>query len=76
MFAGLVVTRNLPTSLFQVLTCGSKLHAVNDAHTKSSRGYIATGVVISSCRHALVRSNGAADLQRGERYGYHILYYP
>ena len=44
------------------------LHAVNDAHTKSSRGYLATGVVISSCRHALVRPNGAADLQRGERY--------
>lgn len=44
------------------------LHAVNDAHTKSSRGYLATGVVISSCRHAFVRSNGAADLQRGERY--------
>jgi len=44
------------------------LHAVNDAHTKSSHGYLATGVVISSCRHAFVRSNGAADLQRGERY--------
>ena len=41
---------------------------MNNAHTKSSRGYLATGVVISSCRHALVRSNGAADLQRGERY--------
>jgi len=43
------------------------LHAVNDAHTKSSRGYLATGVVISSCRHMFVRPNGAADLQRGER---------
>jgi hypothetical protein len=53
---------------FQTLACGSMLHAVNDAHTKSSRGYIATGVAISSCRHALVRANGAADLQRGERY--------
>ena len=50
------------------------LHAVNDAHTKSSRGYLATGVVISSCRHALVRSNGAADLQRGERYGVSMPY--
>jgi hypothetical protein len=56
------------------MTCGSKLHAVNDAHTKSSRGYLATGVVISSCRHALVRSNGAADLQLGERYGRLIPY--
>lgn len=44
------------------------LHAVNEAQTKSSRGYLATGVAISSCRHALVRPNGAADLQRGERY--------
>ena len=44
------------------------LHAVNDAHTKPSRGYIATGVVVASCRHALVRANGAVDLQRGERY--------
>ena len=52
----------------QPLTCGSMLHAVNDAHTKSSRGYLATGVVISSCRHALVRPNGAADLQHGEWY--------
>lgn len=62
------------TLFFQVMACGSKLHAVNDAHTKSSRGYLATGVVISSCRHALVRSNGAADLQRGERYGRLISY--
>ena len=44
------------------------LHAVNDTNTKRSRGYIATGVVIASCRHALVRPTGAVDLQRGERY--------
>ena len=56
-------------NFFKLLTCGSNLHTVNDAHTKSSRGYLATGVVISSCQHVLVQSNGAADLQRGERYG-------
>ena len=65
--------RYLPVSMTaddiaQTLACGSMLHAVNDAHTKSSRGYLATGVAISSCRHALVRANGAADLQLGERY--------
>ena len=52
----------------QILACGSVLHAVNDAHTKSSCGYLATGVAISLCWHALVRANGAADLQCGERY--------
>ena len=44
------------------------LHAVNDAHTKSSRGLLATGVMIAVCRHSCIRPNSAADLQRGERY--------
>lgn len=51
----------------QVTTCGSDLHAVNDAYVKNSTGYLVTGVVAVSCRHALVRRNGVADLQKGER---------
>ena len=30
----------------QTSTCGSMLHAVNEAHTSASRGYLAAGVVI------------------------------
>jgi hypothetical protein len=52
----------------QTLSCGSKLHAVNEAYTKYSRGYAVTGVVAVSCRHGLVRPTGVADLQKGEKY--------
>ena len=49
------------------MTCGSQLHAVNQAYTKYSKGYIATGVAAVSCRHAFVLPKGVVDLQKGER---------
>ena len=49
--------------------CGSDFHAVSQANTKSSRDYIASGVVACVCaRHSLMQKNGVGDLQRGERY--------
>ena len=51
----------------QISTCGSDLHAVNQAYTKYSQGYAATGVAAVSCRHAFVRPNGVVNLQKGER---------
>lgn len=51
----------------QVTTCGSDLHAVNDAYVKNSRSLAVTGVVGLGCRHSLVRQNSVADLQKGEK---------
>lgn len=48
-------------------TCGSDLHAVNQAYTRNSKGYLVTGVVAVSCRHSFVRPTGVADLQKGEK---------
>ncbi|KAF8210707.1 hypothetical protein K438DRAFT_1752495 [Mycena galopus ATCC 62051] len=49
-------------------TC-SGLAALDYANTKFSRGYAATGVGLGVCaRHEFVQRNGAADLQKGERY--------
>ena len=48
-------------------TCGSDLHAVNQAYTRSSKGYLVTGVVAVSCRHSFVRPTGVVDLQKGEK---------
>ena len=36
----------------QISTCGLDLHAVNQAYTKNSQGYAATGVTAVSCHHA------------------------
>jgi len=48
--------------------CGSDFHAVNQANSKSSKDYIASGVVACVCaRHSLMQKNGVGDLQRGER---------
>jgi hypothetical protein len=58
---------NLP-NLIQINTCGSTFHAVNEAHTKFSQGYSATGVGAVDCaRHGFKRPNGVVDLQKGER---------
>jgi hypothetical protein len=48
-------------------SCGSDLHAVNQAYTRNSKGYLVTGVVAVSCRHAFVRPTGVVDLQKGEK---------
>ena len=48
-------------------TCGSDLHAVNQAYTHSSKGYLVTGVVAVSCRHSFIRPTGIMDLQKGEK---------
>jgi hypothetical protein len=57
------------TYLFPVKdsTCGSDLHAVNQAYTRNSKGYLVTGVVAISCRHSFVRPTGVVDLQKGEK---------
>ena len=55
--------------LFKVTSCGSDFHAVNQVNRKSTKGYVASGVVACVCaRHSLMMKNGAGDLQRGERY--------
>ena len=42
---------------------------MNQAHTKFSQGYAATGVGAVDCaRHGFKRPNGVVDLQKGERY--------
>jgi hypothetical protein len=54
---------------FKVVGCGSDFHAVNQANSKSSKDYIASGVVACVCaRHCLMQKNGVGDLQRGERF--------
>ena len=58
-----------PTLTFaECTTCGSNLHAVNDAYTRNSSGYIVTGVLALSCRHSAVRPTSVVDLQKGEKY--------
>ena len=53
----------------KVVGCGSDFHAVGQANAKSSKDYIASGVVACVCaRHCLMQKNGVGDLQRGERY--------
>ncbi|KAJ7808072.1 hypothetical protein B0H14DRAFT_2380861, partial [Mycena olivaceomarginata] len=52
----------------EMSTC-SGLAALDYANTKFSRGYRSTGVGLGVCaRHEFVQRNGAADLQKGERY--------
>ncbi|KAJ7792512.1 hypothetical protein B0H14DRAFT_3499174 [Mycena olivaceomarginata] len=52
----------------EMSTC-SGLAALDYANTKFSRGYGSTGVGLGVCaRHEFVQRNGAADLQKGERY--------
>ncbi|KAJ7670794.1 hypothetical protein DFH06DRAFT_1267265 [Mycena polygramma] len=52
----------------EMSTC-SGLAALDYANTKFSRGYGSTGVALGICaRHEFVQPNGAADLQKGERY--------
>ncbi|KAJ7875574.1 hypothetical protein B0H14DRAFT_2568720 [Mycena olivaceomarginata] len=52
----------------EMSTC-SGLAALDYANTKFSRGYGSTGVGLGVCaRHEFVQCNGAADLQKGERY--------
>jgi hypothetical protein len=55
--------------LFKVTGCGSNFHAVNQVNRKSTKDYVASGVVACVCaRHSLMMKNGVGDLQRGERY--------
>ncbi|KAI0764426.1 hypothetical protein BC629DRAFT_1293606, partial [Irpex lacteus] len=49
-------------------TCSVEHKAIRDANVKHN-GYLASGVAACLCnRHLLVRANGLADLQKGERY--------
>ena len=52
---------------WKATTCGSDLHAVNQAYTRNSKGYLVTGVVAVSCRHSFIRPTGVVDLQQGEK---------
>ena len=48
--------------------CSAEHNAIVKAHLHK-QGYVASGVVAVLCaRHALVRPNGAGDMQKGERY--------
>ena len=51
----------------QASTCGSELHAVNQAYTKNSKGYAVTGIAAVSCCHSFVCPTGVVDLQKGEK---------
>ncbi|KAH9894841.1 hypothetical protein C8Q73DRAFT_645213, partial [Cubamyces lactineus] len=49
-------------------TCSAEHNAITKAHLRKE-GYVASGIGAVLCaRHALVRRNGAGDLQLGERY--------
>jgi len=53
----------------KVTSCGSDFHAVSQANKRSTKDYVASGVVACVCaRHSLMMKNGVGDLQRGERY--------
>ena len=41
--------------------------AVNQANSRSSKGFSVSGVGAIVCRHGLVRKNGVVDLQKGKR---------
>lgn len=48
-------------------TCSAEHNAITKAHLRKE-GYIASGIGAVLCaRHALVRKNGAGDLQLGEK---------
>ena len=54
---------------FQVMSCGSEFHAVNQANSHGGKDYIASGVVKAVCaRHCFILPNAVSDLQHGERY--------
>ncbi len=49
-------------------TCESQHNAIVQANTRNTKGYKASGAAMVICgRHTLVRANGVADLQKGER---------
>jgi hypothetical protein len=53
----------------QINTCHSQHDALVRAATRSSPGYLVSGVVAVICsRHCMIRKNGAGDLQKGEKY--------
>ena len=54
---------------FQVVSCGTDFHAVNQANSRSSKDYLVSGVVACVCaRHSLMQKNGVGDLKHGERW--------
>ena len=54
---------------FQVMSCGSEFHAVNQANSRGGKDYITNGVVKAVCAcHCFILPNAVGDLQRGERY--------
>ncbi|KAF7290396.1 CxC2 domain-containing protein [Mycena chlorophos] len=56
------------TNKDEISTC-SGLKALQQANTKFSKGYAATGVGMVVCaRHELVQPTSVGDLQKGERY--------
>ncbi|KAF7288208.1 CxC2 domain-containing protein [Mycena chlorophos] len=56
------------TNKQEMSTC-SGLAALEQANTKFSKGYVATGVGMVVCaRHEFVLPNAVGDLQKGERY--------
>ncbi|KAL0567260.1 hypothetical protein V5O48_014737, partial [Marasmius crinis-equi] len=49
--------------------CEHSLAAIDQASTKSSKGYATTGVVLCLCaRHEIVDPNGVVDTNKGEKY--------
>lgn len=51
-----------------VVGCSSAFHTVNQANNKSSKDYIASGVVACVCAcHSLMQKNGVGNLQRGKQ---------
>lgn len=71
------ISRLAPTVMLifvgQAKSCGSDLHAVNQAYTRNSKGYAVTGVVAVSCRHSFVSPTGVVDLQKGEKWVEYVL---
>ena len=55
------------THAFQVASCGTDFHAINQANSRSSKDYLVSGIVACICaRHSLMQKNGVGDLKHGE----------
>lgn len=60
--------RELALYEMQINTCESEHDAIVRAGYRSTPGYAVSGAGLALCsRHVLVRKNGVADLQKGEK---------
>lgn len=55
-----------------MVLCDTGLQAIDQANKRGSEVYTTSGVSACQCRHQMVRPNGVGDLQRGERFAFHL----